>query len=432
MNGRNHMKQTGAFGKQTGWKAGLTALVLALGVVIMPESIFAEKKDVPVPDDITPVTWEVSEDHLMIDTDEARELYERIKAGDYPTVEELQDDPVVQELDRLSAYYSEVYGDTSGIQTEEREKLRGEILEKFLARGSARTDHKKDDGTPVYVYDGPLDYDYQAVLVMGLPASGKSTRVADPTSEELKAFNLDSDVIKEELPEYKESHGAAAQSVHQESREILNKAVRSFTEGDMKGCNVIIQTIGNDYDSVMSRYIEPFEKAGYNVKVKLVDAKLNESLARAVMRGLKTGRIITSSAIIGYGDDPDQVYKKLSVMTNAKGEPYGYDVEAAADTKETSKEERTKEESAKKTTTTKNALTPQTIAKAMAESSRIPGAYAVQSGDNLTKIAQLCNTTVDILTVVNGLTDPDLIYPGQVLCYFVSNQALLPYAAAGM
>ena len=156
------MKQTGTFGKQTGWKAGLTALVLALGVVIMPESICAKIKDVPVPDDITPVTWEVSEDHLMIDTDEARELYERIKAGDYPTVEELQDDPVVQELDRLSAYYSEVYGDTSGIQTEEREKLRGEILEKFLARGSARTDHKKDDGTPVYVYDGPLDYDYQA------------------------------------------------------------------------------------------------------------------------------------------------------------------------------------------------------------------------------------------------------------------------------
>ena len=425
------MKQAGAFGKQIRWKAAVAALVLTLSVIFTPQSIFAEKKDVPIPDDVTPVTWEVSEDHLMIDTDEARELYERIKAGDYPTVEELQDDPVVQELDRLSAYYSEVYGDTSEIKTEEREKLREEILEKFLARGSARTE-KKDDGTSVYVYDGPLDYDYQAVIVMGLPASGKSTRVADPASEELKAFNLDSDVIKEELPEYEESSGAAAQSVHQESRDILNKAVKSFTEGDMKGCNVIIQTIGNDYDALMSRYIEPFEKAGYNVKVKLVDAKLNESFARAVMRGLKTGRIITSSAIIGYGDDPDQVYKKLSVMINAKGEPYGYDVEAAADTKETSKEERTKEESAKKTTTTKNALTPQTIAKAMAESSRIPGAYAVQSGDNLTKIAKLCNTTVDILTVVNGLTDPDLIYPGQVLCYFVSNQALLPYAAAGM
>ena len=74
------------------------------------------------------------------------------------------------------------------------------------------------------------------------------------------------------------------------------------------------------------RYIEPFEKAGYNVKIVLADAKLNESLARAVMRGLSTGRIIPSSSIIGYGDDPKKVYEKLAPMINSKGETYGYDI----------------------------------------------------------------------------------------------------------
>ncbi len=276
--------------------------------------------------DITPVTWEVSADHLMIDTDEARALYNRLSSGDYPTLEELENDPVVRELDRLSAYYSSLYGDTSKINTPERKQLREEILKEFLLRGSARKDHVNESGSPVYVYDGPLKYEYKAEIVMGLPASGKSTRRAAPDSEAFCAFNLDSDVIKGMLPEYKESHGAAAQSVHQESRDILDNAVKEFTEGDKKGCNVIIQTTGNDMDALRKRYIDPFEKAGYNVKIVLVDAKLNESLSRAVMRGLSSGRIITSSSIIGYGDDPEKVYDMLAPIINSKGEPYGYDV----------------------------------------------------------------------------------------------------------
>lgn len=277
-------------------------------------------------DDITPVTWDVSSEHLMIDTDEARALYERIHSGDYPTLEELENDPVVKKLDRLSDYYTKLYGDTSKINTPERKQLREEIFRKFISRGSARLDHVTEKGSKVYEYDGPLKYEYKAEIVMGLPASGKTTRIADPDSEALSAFSLDSDVIKEMLPEYKESRGAAAQSVHQESREILNKVVKEFTEGNMKGCNVIIQTTGNNMDEMRKRYIDPFEKAGYNVKIVLADAKLNESLARAVMRGLSTGRIITSSAIIGYGDDPRKVYEMMAPMTNSKGETYGYDV----------------------------------------------------------------------------------------------------------
>ena len=51
------------------------------------------------PEGVVPVTWEVSPEHLMIDTPEAREFYERIKAMDYPTMEELLAHPVVQQLD---------------------------------------------------------------------------------------------------------------------------------------------------------------------------------------------------------------------------------------------------------------------------------------------------------------------------------------------
>lgn len=39
--------------------------------------------------------------------------------------------------------------------------------------------------------------------------------------------------------------------------------------------------------------------------------------------------------------------------------------------------------------------------------------YIVQSGDTLSSIAARCGTTYQILASLNGLSDPDLIYPGQ-------------------
>jgi len=75
----------------------------------------------------------------------------------------------------------------------------------------------------------------------------------------------------------------------------------------------------------MKRFIQPFEAAGYNVKVTFADAELNESLARAVRRGLKTGRIISSYVIIEYGNKPEEVYETLRTMTNSRGEPYGFE-----------------------------------------------------------------------------------------------------------
>ena len=55
-----------------------------------------------LPEGVVPVTWDVSEEHLMIEGDEAREFYERIVARDYPSMEELKANHVVQQLDALS------------------------------------------------------------------------------------------------------------------------------------------------------------------------------------------------------------------------------------------------------------------------------------------------------------------------------------------
>lgn len=283
-----------------------------------PESLLAEG--------VVPVTWEPSPDHLIIEGDEAKELYTRIKAGDYPSLEELKASPIIGQIDSLSAYYIAVYGKTHEINTPEREQLREDILKDFLAIGSARVSSTDPDtGWNTYVYDGPVEKNFEMELVLGLPAAGKSTRVTDPDSLEQKAFILDCDVIKEMIPEFKESHGCGADAVHMESMAIMDKAVKAFTEGDMKGTNVILPLVADDFDSLMNNYIKPFEEAGYNVRAKFVPCEVNVSMARNIARELESGRIINSAVVFSFGTKPEEVYNKLAPLINAKGVAYGYE-----------------------------------------------------------------------------------------------------------
>ncbi len=291
---------------------------------------FAEEKQLPeLPEGVVPVTWEVSAEHLMIQTDEARALYEQIAAGDYPTFEELKAHPVVAQLDALSAYYKALYGNTAEIDTPERNQLRQEKKEWFLKQGSARTESISENGEHHYVYDGELKKEYQFELVLGLPASGKSTRIVDPDSEAMGAFILDPDMIKAELPEYIESHGAGADAVHFEGMKLFDECVEEFLKGDMKGTNAILPIVGTDLDELMTKYIKPFEEAGYNVKVKFREAKPNEAAARVVMRELRGGQLINSKVAFEFGAGVEDVYDQLKVMINSKGEPYGFEEEEA-------------------------------------------------------------------------------------------------------
>ena len=307
----------------------LLALLLATVGACVAETAEAVDPASLLPEGVVPVTWEVSEEHLMIEGEEARAFYERIVSGDYPSMEELRANHVVAQLDALSAYYKALYGNTADIDTPERKAMREGILSWFLTLGSARTDHLDEHGYPVYTYDGPLTSDYWMLLVLGLPASGKSTHIVDPVSEAYGAFVLDPDVIKAELPEYKESHGAGSDSIHFEGMDIFYEAIKAFTEGNMKGTNAIIPIVSSDLNELMDNYIHPFEEAGYNVKVVFREAEPNAAAARVVMRELRGGQLINSAVAFSFGYGPEEVYNVLATMTNAKGEPYAFDLEEA-------------------------------------------------------------------------------------------------------
>ena len=327
------------------WKRFLSGILSLLLIICVTGTVWASEETEPLsvteteteaaspsalPGGVVPVTWEVTPEHPMIDTDEARALYKRIRANDYPTIEELRAHPVGAQLDALSAYYKELYGNTADINTPEREALREELKEWFLSQGSARTESIDENGKHHYVYDGALNKDYEMELVLGLPASGKSTMVTDPDSEEMGAFIIDCDMIKEQLPEYKESHGAAADAVHFEGYGLMLEALKEFLKGgSMEGTNVILPIVSSDLDDLMENIIKPFENAGYRVKAEFCPALPNEAAARVVMRELGGGQLINSNVAFGFGDGPEKVYEELSVMLNSYGEPYGADEEEA-------------------------------------------------------------------------------------------------------
>ncbi|EGO2516228.1 TPA: LysM peptidoglycan-binding domain-containing protein, partial [Enterococcus faecalis] len=49
--------------------------------------------------------------------------------------------------------------------------------------------------------------------------------------------------------------------------------------------------------------------------------------------------------------------------------------------------------------------------------SAVSNVYTVQYGDNLSSIAAKLGTTYQALAALNGLANPNLIYPGQTLNY---------------
>ncbi|MBR1593041.1 MAG: hypothetical protein IJ666_08565 [Ruminococcus sp.] len=288
----------------------------------------------PLPDGVVPVTWQPSPSHLIIDTDESRELYARIKSGSYPTIEELTENNTILQIDELSMYYLSLYGNTFYTDTPERTKLREDIKNQFLSSGSART-----DGGNI-TYDGELERNYQIELIVALPSSER-TKISDTDSEEMKAFILDDIFIKQLIPEFQESHGCASDAVLYECSSIMDEAAGEFLDGDMKGINLVYPVMSKDLNDLTKNYIKPFEKAGYNVRIIFAEREENIAVSRCIAYELETGNIISSVLMFAYSSKLSELYEQLCLMYNSYGEPY---CTTEPPTEEETTEEETEEE----------------------------------------------------------------------------------------
>lgn len=231
---------------------------------------------------------------LVLDDDDSRAVYERITSGELYELDELYELPVFKKIVAKIEEYEQKYGTTSRINTPEREQLRRNWVQQFLV----------GDGVDTMPPNGkPLKKEYKATIVVGLPAAGKSTKIANPLSEEQGAFIMDSDEMKKLIPEYRDTNGGAADAVHLESKDLMESALGEFVDGSMKGTNLVIPVIGDDAGKLNTRYIDKLLEAGYNVEIAYKKADAKSSANRVVSRAIKEGRFIPRDVVAKYDDD---------------------------------------------------------------------------------------------------------------------------------
>ena len=162
-----------------------------------------------------------------------------------------------------------------------------------------------DDKIP---YPGPVtnspDATKRAVIVLGPPASGKST-IANPIARKFDATIIDPDEAKKLLPEY--GGGVGANAVHSESKAIIELVQEIAME---QGDNIVIPTVGQDLGKVRTQ-IKTLKDRGYEVDVVDVVVPAADARIRMYGRFANTGRIIPAKYLDEVGDNPSKNYDIL-------------------------------------------------------------------------------------------------------------------------
>lgn len=241
-----------------------------------------------------------SANNFALNDEESLAVYKKITEEGGYTVEELQELPIFNRIQKEAeksrfenakrlGMPDEYDGYTFNIKTSEREAQREKWVNDFITGNGVETRPKT-----------PLKKESKLTLVVGLPASGKSSRIANPLSEEQGAFIFDSDEMKKLIDGF--DGGKNANGVHQESKKLLNRAQEKFTAGEMKGTNVVFPVIGDEYESTMEK-IQPFIDAGYSVEIAYKKADTRESMNRVISRAIKEGRYIPRKVVMAYNND---------------------------------------------------------------------------------------------------------------------------------
>lgn len=198
------------------------------------------------------------------------------------------------------------------VMSKEELKRREPIQENVLQRleNNIKSAVTQSDGT--VLFNGEIRREKRLDVVIGLPAAGKSTALAEPLSEFYKSRLIDADEAKKLLPNYDQGWGAGY--VHEESKQIAD---RQFKRAIQNGENIVYPRVGGDLKSTES-YIRQAKNAGYKVYVHYNELSRNKALARLLTRFLETGRFLPPS-LVEDGAGIQNTYNQL-VDKYGKGE----------------------------------------------------------------------------------------------------------------
>lgn len=189
-----------------------------------------------------------------------------------------------------------------GFKSAKRKAVREKIQSDLIAEQKAKT-------------GGDFAKDKIAEIVLGPPGAGKSSVLVKRLQSDLKAVIVDSDMVKEKMPEF--DNGLGANAVHEESKVVTQDWLDDMI---LDGANIIHPIVGANADKV-GVLVDSLSRRGYTVNIRLVQISSTESLTRVINRFAGPieeggGRLVPPSYVMSIGDGP---IKTFDIMKQREG-----------------------------------------------------------------------------------------------------------------
>lgn len=245
----------------------------------------------------------------------------------------VQNENILKDIDSSSPTLNSIkYRHPKYRKDNDRWHLRNQIVSELFNNKRIENDDKITLGNGGAQPISDVLMNKEAIIIIGLPASGKST-IANVIADSLGAYILDSDYAKRKFPEY-QNYLIGATIVHEESDSLIFGFKDSSTKSKefkslfdlclVSNCNIVIPKIGHNHISI-AKFAETLKNSyGYKVHLVLVSLDRKKSTVRALERYRKSKRYIPLGLIFdGYGNEPILSYYRLKNNYNSNFESVG-------------------------------------------------------------------------------------------------------------
>jgi hypothetical protein len=229
-------------------------------------------------------------------------------------------------LSRRSTLTSNDFRDYRYAHDQSRRLLREQIREELTRRKRLKKDDDIALGKGGARPRTALQSQSQAFILIGLPASGKST-AASEVADHYGAIVLDSDYAKRKFPEFDRLFGASL--VHNESALVVFGNPDYPTEYPVinycidRKHNLVIPKIGNNEEAIVP-LAETLQSAGYQVHLTLVNLDRLQATQRAYSRFLTSGRYVSLTLIYDvFANEPQLTFQRLKDSQHPAFASYG-------------------------------------------------------------------------------------------------------------
>jgi predicted ABC-type ATPase len=144
-----------------------------------------------------------------------------------------------------------------------------------------------------------IEHNKRLDIVIGPPASGKSSLLVDKIATRYHSRVIDNDDIKTTFPFY--MNGIGANCVHEASQMVADFIyLRAMDHGD----NIVLPKLGRRYEKLLSEYIDTAFHKGYTIYIHYVEASKAIATKRILRRYIDTGRYVPLQILINcYNGD---------------------------------------------------------------------------------------------------------------------------------